>query len=62
MESGQRAYYKRDDFLASQEWGRGERSQLYQGFKDSTEAREAQLGLTNPIAPRIALKKTPKTD
>ena len=57
-QSGQRAYHKLLDFLASQEWGRGERSHLYQGFKDWTEAREVQLGLTNPIA----LKKTHKAD
>nr|WP_262924065.1 CHC2 zinc finger domain-containing protein [Spirosoma liriopis] len=61
-ESGQRAYQKLLDFLMRQEWGIGERSHLYLGFKDWTEAREAQLGLTYSIASLLPLKKTPKID
>ena len=59
-ESGQRAYHKLLHFLANQEWGRGERSELYQGFKDWTEAREVQLGLTLSAVSPSAIKKTPK--
>ena len=44
-ESGQRAYHTLRDFLGAAGWDGGDRSALYAGFKDWTEAREAQLGL-----------------
>lgn len=61
-QSGQRASTKLREFLLDQEWGYGERSQLYQGFKDWTEAREAQLGLTHALTSPSSLKATPKLD
>lgn len=58
-ESGRRAYHKLRDFLFSQEWGGGERSQLYEGFKDWTEAREAQLGLSDAKPRQSVIRQTP---
>lgn len=47
-ESGQRAYHKLVDFLTGHGWMGGDKAYLYPGFKDWTEAREQQLGLTIP--------------
>lgn len=47
-ESGQRAYHKLVDFLVGQGWSCGDKAYLYSGFKDWTEAREKQLGLSYP--------------
>ncbi|GAB3901519.1 hypothetical protein [Spirosoma agri] len=47
-ESGQRAYHKLVDFLTTHGWMGGDKADLYPGFKDWTEAREQQLGLTIP--------------
>ena len=54
-ESGQRAYAKLLDFLTRQAWGGGERSGLYAGYKDWTEAREAQLGFTPAVTSTASL-------
>lgn len=61
-QSGQRAYDKLRDFLLRHEWGQHERSGLYQGFNDWTEAREAQLGLTRTMTSPKGLRTTPKID
>ena len=58
-ESGRRAYAKLGDFLLSQGWGGGERSGHYVGFKDWTEAREAQLGLTSSVPSSVRLMHPP---
>ncbi|WP_461086755.1 hypothetical protein [Spirosoma flavus] len=54
--SGQRAYQALWAFLVSQHWGGSDRSPLYAGFKDWTEARQQQLGLSprviNPVGPQ----------
>ena len=46
--SGLEAYHKLLDFLSAQGWISGNKSYLYTGFKDWTEAREQQLGLQRP--------------
>ena len=60
-ESGQRAYYKLVDFLTSHGWMGGDKAYLYSGFKDWTEAREQQLGLTTTFI-QSSLPSTPKLD
>jgi hypothetical protein len=54
-ESGGRAYQKLVDFLTSHGWMSGDKAHLYTGFKDWTEAREHQLGLSTqfvqPLTP-----------
>ena len=61
--SGQTAYNKMLNFLAGEGWNGGDRAYLYDGFKDWTEAREHQLGLSDSFAQpaiRSVVKSTPK--
>jgi hypothetical protein len=60
-ESGQRAYQKVVDFLANQGWMNGDKAHLYTGYKDWTEAREQQLGLSTPVV-KAVLGSTPKVN